>query len=294
MSEKILTIDDLARFDIRIAIQAGLIKGLSSRIINFRRDGVANSVLESIQPNGTRYLFPIGDQTIEIVSSSANDDGNPVGTGARTVDVTLLNSYNLQPPETVTLNGQTPVALSTSGNRHLFSEVKTAGTIGRNEGNIYIFYNSAVVGGVPQTPANILAIIPIRSFGGVNIGRGNSLQAGHTIPNGEQYFLDSMVEQNKDTNNMTGASKRDQKYEQVLEFSDRSIVDFAVKRGLDSFGSNTSKVNILKQLFPTLSPKTDFELLGRAFDDDMDIILTASVFVLDVLSNNLGNIPSDI
>jgi len=93
---------------------------------------------------------------------------------------------------------------------------------------------------------------------------------------------------------MAGAGRKEQKYEQILEYADRSVSDFVVKRGLDSYGVNTSKVDILKLLFPTLSPKTDFELLGRAVDGDMDIIITASIIVIDKTVNILGTISSDL
>jgi len=62
-----------------------------------------------IWPDGVFNLpTPAGVQ-MSIVSTSANDDGSPVGTGIRTMDIHYLDA-NLNPMvENITLNGVTPV-----------------------------------------------------------------------------------------------------------------------------------------------------------------------------------------
>ena len=62
-----------------------------------------------IWPDGIFNLPPTAGVQISVVSTSAADDGNPVGTGVRTMDIHYLDA-NLNPlVETITLNGITPV-----------------------------------------------------------------------------------------------------------------------------------------------------------------------------------------
>ncbi|MDD1617591.1 MAG: hypothetical protein LUQ28_14170 [Methylococcaceae bacterium] len=62
-----------------------------------------------IWPDGVFNLPPTAGVQISVVSTSAADDGAPVGTGVRTMDIHYLDA-NLNPlVETITLNGITPV-----------------------------------------------------------------------------------------------------------------------------------------------------------------------------------------
>ncbi len=62
-----------------------------------------------IWPDGIFVLPPSTGVQMSIVSTSANDDGSPIGTGIRTMDIHYLdNSLNPQ-IETIILNGITPV-----------------------------------------------------------------------------------------------------------------------------------------------------------------------------------------
>ncbi len=76
--------------------------------------------------------------TIEILSSSTADDGDPPGTGAQTVQIEGIDdSYNLIDPATVTMDGTTPVELEGYMDVHR-AIVLTAGSGLENAGTITI------------------------------------------------------------------------------------------------------------------------------------------------------------
>lgn len=91
---------------------------------------------ESVWPDGGTVPHPTVASALSIVSTSTDDDGSPVGTGARTVYIEGLDgSYNVV-SETVTLNGTTDV---TTANTYLYINqfyVATVGSGGANAGEI--------------------------------------------------------------------------------------------------------------------------------------------------------------
>jgi hypothetical protein len=88
----------------------------------------------------TTYTWQSADQQPLVVSSSADDDGNPVGTGAQTVRVWWLNSANVESTEDVILDGVANVAMAANTVRRINRvEVLTCGTKETNVGNITVF-----------------------------------------------------------------------------------------------------------------------------------------------------------
>lgn len=88
-------------------------------------------------------------------STDVDDDGAPVGNGARTVQIYGLDVNYDEINETITLDGQNPVNTANQYLRIFRILVRSAGTTGYNEGTIYAG-TGAVVGGVP---ANVYASI---------------------------------------------------------------------------------------------------------------------------------------
>lgn len=83
------------------------------------------------------WLAPTAARIHAIVSSSANDDGDPVGTGARTIRVYGLPDWDTaETSEVVTLDGTTPV--NTAGSYVIIHRMKvlTCGAAGPNVGTI--------------------------------------------------------------------------------------------------------------------------------------------------------------
>lgn len=104
--------------------------GTSLAILN---DGAAATALPA-------YATGEALEVISAGASAANDDGSPVGTGARTVTVVYIDpTLGAVTTETVTMNGTTAVALTdTTVSRVLDMFVATAGSSGTNEGAITI------------------------------------------------------------------------------------------------------------------------------------------------------------
>ncbi len=89
------------------------------------------AIAVDVWEGGGAYPFPATAQTLEVLSSSANDTA--AGTGARTVSVSCLDAgYNQEALQTVSLNGITPVALT---NQCLRVNVFTTATSGSGHVN---------------------------------------------------------------------------------------------------------------------------------------------------------------
>lgn len=136
------------------------------RKFGYNPDTDASSNPETITTFGDVYwpTTAVAAADIDIVSTSANDDGDPVGTGARTITIQGLDGdYKLQ-SEVITLNGQTDVHPTLNYLRIFRAFVMTAGTVGTNDGTITMDVGDA------NTMAQIYT------------GRGQTLQAAYTIP----------------------------------------------------------------------------------------------------------------
>jgi len=116
-------------------------------------------------------------------STSADIDSLSSSSGSDTVAVTVigLDSTYAQVTQTITLTGQTRVALTTSLIRVFRAYVDDAAVAA--VGNIFCFVNGATTSGVPDTGADIRAII--------SIGYEQTLMAVYTIPLGKVGYLES-------------------------------------------------------------------------------------------------------
>ena len=118
------------------------------------------------------YTFPAAATAMKISSSSTNDDGAPVGTGALTMRVYGLNAAWEEVIQDVTLNGQTGVTIPTSLIRVYRAYVLTAGTGGVNAGDIWIGTGDITTG------------VPAVKYAGIKTGMGQTLMAIYTVPAG--------------------------------------------------------------------------------------------------------------
>jgi len=122
----------------RIALGFG---GKFARFEKFGYNSAISTAEESLVPYGGLANFPLvatyPGAKMEVVSSSADDDGDPVGTGARTVKIFYLTSAGVEKTETVTLNGATAVeTVATDIWRINGFRVKTMGSGQGAAGNI--------------------------------------------------------------------------------------------------------------------------------------------------------------
>lgn len=82
-----------------------------------------------IWPDGTFAIPPSTGVQMSIVSTSAADDGSPVGTGVRTLDIHYLDDNLLPQVETIIMNGITPVLTVATNIRFIqCMHILTAGT----------------------------------------------------------------------------------------------------------------------------------------------------------------------
>jgi hypothetical protein len=91
---------------------------------------------ESVWPDGGLVPHPTVASVLQIVSTSTNDDGSPVGTGANTVYISGVDGNYNTVSETITLNGTTDVPTT---NTYLYVNqfyVVTVGSTGANVGEI--------------------------------------------------------------------------------------------------------------------------------------------------------------
>ena len=136
---------------------------------------------EDIWTVGGLYPFATFNtaQTLEVVSTSANDDDG--GSGANTMTVQGLDDNLEEQEETITLDGTSAVTLSGTWKAVNRMFVNTTGATGYNEGNI----NCQVSGGgqVVSQIAFRLALL------GNNEGKNQTEQAIYRVPAGKKAML---------------------------------------------------------------------------------------------------------
>jgi hypothetical protein len=93
---------------------------------------------ETIWAYGGSFARMTAADTLNIVSSSANDDGSPAGTGAQSVIIYGLDANYVAQTEVVTLNGTGAVTTSSTWIGVNRVSVYLAGSLGYNDGNITV------------------------------------------------------------------------------------------------------------------------------------------------------------
>jgi len=113
-------------------------------------------------------------------STTADIDSISSDNAGDTVDITIqgLDGTYALVTQTATLNGQTRVALDTPLMR-VFRAYNDSGTA--LAGDVYIYVNGAVTGGIPDTDADVKAI--------VQAGQEQTLMAIYTVPAGYTAYM---------------------------------------------------------------------------------------------------------
>jgi hypothetical protein len=89
---------------------------------------------EDLLPQGGVYTFPATATKMDLVSTDADDDGDPADTGARTITIYGLLADYSEASETLTLNGTTPVTTANTYLRINNMRVASAGSSNAPEG----------------------------------------------------------------------------------------------------------------------------------------------------------------
>jgi len=121
--------------DFSVQVASGRVTGFKPVTVNSINPSVGK-IFEDVWDEGGIFVYPTAGETWEIVSSSVNDTS--AGTGARTVEITSLDTDYVLQTEIATLNGTTPVTLSNTHFRPRIAIVQTIGSGEVNDGNITI------------------------------------------------------------------------------------------------------------------------------------------------------------
>lgn len=132
--------------------------------------------IEDIWTVGGTYIFPATAQQMELVSTSAADDGSPLGTGIGVVTLYYLKTDGTAATEDITLNGTGVVTtVATDIFRVNSLKAKTVGT-GRSAAGVISIRN--------------LANTPIYSQ--IEVGNTRSRSSIYTVPKGLKLYVTSM------------------------------------------------------------------------------------------------------
>lgn len=162
--------------------RTGSWRGKAARCLNIigRRASFTASIQNDIVPfaiaSGASILEMSGSETLEIVSTNANDTS--LGTGIRTVRITYIDALNTVGAEntvTISMNGTTPVSLgSVRALAIQWAEAATVGTGSVAAGDITIRQTGS--------PTNV--------YEQITTGGNRSLSARYMVPVGRTAYCD--------------------------------------------------------------------------------------------------------
>ncbi len=148
-------------------------------LIKFGKSGdlTADSALETVWTVGGNETYVTGN-TIAYISSSSASDTEEITIESHTVTGTGVNSVFTFVTQNVTLNGQTPVALSTP-----VARVSRAYNNGSSElvGRVVVYENTSVSNGIPSDVTKIHIDIPA--------GFQQSFKSATTFSSSDYYIL---------------------------------------------------------------------------------------------------------
>ena len=167
------TVPGSADIDFYLAVAKGDFTGYSNVSKFGRNPSVKSADYETLWDGSNLYPWPTAAETLNVVSTDANDTS--AGTGARTVEIEGLDSNWDVQTETVSMNGTTNVTTTNTFLRVYRVRVVTAGSTGVNEGTITC---------TNTTSSNVIGQISLGSS-----GFGQSLMALYTVPAGKTAYL---------------------------------------------------------------------------------------------------------
>jgi len=105
----------------------------------FGHNGDVGTSPETVSHIAAVMYYPAAAEILKIKSDDADDDGAPVGAGARTVWIQGLDDNYEFITDTITMNGTTAVDTNVAFLRVFMMRVITAGASGFNEGTITVY-----------------------------------------------------------------------------------------------------------------------------------------------------------
>jgi hypothetical protein len=236
-------VDHATEFDIRVA------HGDFSDVVGFHKFGqnvsVDSAAEEDIWNVGGEYTFPANAEILDFVSSSDQDNGLLLLTGAHTLRVFGLDASYVEIQEDITLEGEGVVSTTKEYLRAYRAFVLTAGAIGTNVGTITA--DNTVSSNV------LIHINPLD---------GQTLLAMYTVPAGKSFLIVRLY----------ASIGKKQATSATIHFLIRPF-GMAWRRlqnvGLNSVGSTTAA--LVHRIPLLMSEKTDIKLRAEVSANGSDI-----------------------
>jgi len=230
-------------------------------VFKFGYNDVVGNTEETVWSQGEIYSHPTVATIMTVSSSSANDTA--AGTGARTVRVYGLDADYNEIDELITLNGQTAVSTTKSYLRTFRMIVLSAGSIGHNDGIIYMGSGTVTAG----VPANKYALVD-------GFGDNQTMMLVYTIPAGFTAYMTQ--------NNISTAYGGNTKASLNCRLVARPFGQvFQSKERLTIVDGTHSQIYTYPLVF---TEKTDLEYRARSSSGAVDFSISGS-FELLLISN---------
>ena len=208
--------------------------------------------LETVWAQGGLYSYLASASVLKVSSSSTADTS--AGTGARTVELSGLDTNYDEISETVTLNGQTAVNTTNEFLRINRMVVRSAGSGGQNAGVIYAGTGTVTTG------------VPANKYATIAIGDNQTVMALWTVPRGyTAYLLQTDI---------TVATTQNNKYCTVHLVSRPNGEVFQIK---DKFVKAESSVHQAYTIPLKFEEKTDIEVRAIGDSAGADIAISAGL-----------------
>jgi len=262
--------------DFLLEVGKGNKLGHSFSAVIMKNPSCSSTVLSDVWGGSGNMILPSAAESWEIVSSSVNDTA--AGSGARTVLISSLDDdYGVQTPQVVTLDGQTPVALTGTHFRpHPLSAtstifVLTAGSKETNEGLITLR-----VSGAGATRSVILADSGASDAGSISEDSQIAVPAGVTLF-GLKVIIDWPVNQSGDVTTSIkpfGAdtarisSGRLPLYQNVLDLNFRALFQFTEKTDFSFRALSTnsgSELSVIEEFLIVENEFLDLDAINFMF-----------------------------
>jgi len=211
--------------------------------------------LETVWAQGGLYSYLTSASVLKVSSSSTADTS--AGTGARTVELSGLDTNYDEISETVTLNGQTAVNTTNEFLRINRMVVRSAGSGGQNAGVIYAGTGTVTTG------------VPANKYATIAIGDNQTVMALWTVPRGyTAYLLQTDI---------TVATTQNNKYCTVHLVSRPDGEVFQIK---DKFVKAESSVHQAYTMPLKFEEKTDIEVRAIGDSAGADIAISAGLDII--------------
>jgi len=203
-----------------------------------------------------------------VYSTSADIDSISSSSAADTQDITIvgLDSNYAEVTQTVTLNGQTRVALSTSLIRvyRAYNENSTD-----LAGHVFVYVNGTTTGGIPDTNADIRAII--------DPDNQQTEMAVYTIPAGKTGYL------SRGYASTSGGSKNTN---YIIRFFAREFGKVFRLQNINAISSTATSIIVLDYFVPLRIPeKTDLEVTVETTEATITASSVSAGFDLVLVDN---------